>query len=354
MSGLDIAILAVFFVSALIGALRGFTKEVLSLFSWGGAISLSYLLLPLGRAIVQPYIANPMMVDGVALFSIFIIALIILSIVANIIAGYIHESSFRGVDHSLGFGFGMLRGVVFISATELIFSTFSPRQTQSPTIQSARFIPMVRRGGDIVLDFLPTSLRNLILEQALKVEEHVNAKAQENLKHALPAEGIKNSLMSQLIVGNPTPGGPASESGMAAGQHSHSSSYPPTALPSTTHNAQPQGPFNGGTHQHEVMAQPQVPTQSGMVVIHPQPPSSGTPLVQTQSQPPYAPDFQQGGSQVPSPYPQGLGQRGTQDRQKTVDELSRLRPQSSPKEDAGYTKGQRDDMNRLFQSVEGE
>lgn len=353
MSGLDIAILAVFFVSALIGALRGFTKEVLSLFSWGGAISLSYMLLPLGRAMVQPYIANPMMVDGVALFSIFIIALIILSIIANMIAGYIHESSFRGVDHSLGFGFGMLRGVVFISATELIFSTFTPRQTQSATIQSARFIPMVRRGGDIVLDFLPTSLRNLILEQALKVEEHVNAKAQENLKHALPAEGIKGSLMNQFVVGNSSPGGPISEGGIAGGQHSHSSSYPPTSHPSPTYNGQSQGPLNGGMHQHEVMLQPHVSAQSGMVVIHPQQPA-GVPLLQPQNQPPYAADSQPAVSQVPSSYPQGLGQRGTQDRQKTVDELSRLKPQSSPKEDAGYTKGQRDDMNRLFQSVDGD
>jgi len=113
MNGLDFAILGVFFVSTLIGAMRGFTKEILSLFSWGGAISLSYIFLPVGRSLVQPYIGNPMMADGAALFCTFIISLILLSIIANIIASYIHESSFRGVDHSLGFGFGMLRGVVF-------------------------------------------------------------------------------------------------------------------------------------------------------------------------------------------------------------------------------------------------
>jgi len=53
------------------------------------------------------------------------------------------------------------------------------------------------------------------------------------------------------------------------------------------------------------------------------------------------------------PVPQGLGQP-TRDKQTTVDELSRLKPQSSPKEDGGYTRGQRDDMNRLFQSAEGD
>ena len=170
MNGIDIIILVVFFASTLIGAMRGFTKELLSLFNWGGSVTLSYIFLPVARSFAQPYIANPMMADGVAIFCLFITSLIMLSIVANIIAGYIHESSFRGIDHSLGFGFGILRGVVFISAAELIFSTFSPRHSQSPTFQSARFIPMARKGGDTLLQILPSAARGWILDQAIKVD----------------------------------------------------------------------------------------------------------------------------------------------------------------------------------------
>jgi hypothetical protein len=43
-----------------------------------------------------------------------------------------------------------------------------------------------------------------------------------------------------------------------------------------------------------------------------------------------------------------------QDTQATVDELARLKPRSTEKEDSGYTRGQRDDMNRLFQAANGE
>jgi membrane protein required for colicin V production len=382
MNGLDFAILGAFFVSTLIGAMRGFTKEILSLFSWGGSVSLSYIFLPLGRSIVQPYIANPMMADGAALFCMFIISLILLSIIANIIASYIHESSFRGVDHSLGFGFGMLRGVVFISIVELIFSTFSPRHLQSHTIQSARFVPMARKGGDTLLQLLPASLRATIIEQAVKVEHQVNSKVQENMKHALAGTGIPAGTPGEIPTGGiqsgleSTFGGGTSSGGAHTGGFFQPSPNSPAQSPSSAqvipgmaHGVgQPaQGPSQDPAQgmmqpQQGVVVQQQnsQPVQSGMLVIRPpQPgqapqlapssgpavdPSDGSPVVTQNTMP------SDGGQIVP---PQPLGQ-APRDSQATVDELSRLKPQSSPKEDSGYTRGQRDDMNRLFQSAGGD
>jgi membrane protein required for colicin V production len=243
MNGLDIAILVAFFISVLIGALRGFTKEFLSLFSWGGAVTLSYVFLPIGRSLVSPYIANPMMADGAAIFCLFIISLILLSIVANIIAGYIHESSFRGVDHSLGFGFGILRGVIFISAAELIFSTFSPRHAQSSTFQTARFIPMARKGGDTLLQILPGSAREWILDQAIKVENQLNAKVKENIKNEI--EGYAGAQKDNNPALPPPPYHPE---GQPPGQP-----FPPS-LPLTIHghpgDSQPQ--YRGAQAQSQM------------------------------------------------------------------------------------------------------
>ena len=333
MNGIDIIILGVFFASVLIGVLRGFTKELLSLFSWGGATSLSYACLPMARTLVTPYIGNPMMADGVALFCLFIIFLIFLSIIASMIAGYIHESSFRGVDHSLGFGFGILRGVVVISMVELLLSTFWPRHTQSPTIQSARFVPMARKGGDTMLQILPNSLRESILDQAIKVENQVQTKIKENLKAeaAAYAEGLKQGDPNLLGALAPHP----------EGQPHVPASQP--SLPLTIHG-QPGSQTQG---------------QSQMVVIRPsqpgQPPQLGTVPDGT---PVLASPGGQGVGTSSLPLEQnvkGVGQAAVnQDTQATVDELARLRPRSTQKEENGYTRGQRDDMNRLFQAADGE
>ncbi len=337
MNGLDIVILVTFFGSTLIGALRGFTKELLSLFSWGGAVTLSYIFLPIARGFVQPYIANPMMGDLAAIFCLFIISLILLSIIANILAGYIHESSFRGVDHSLGFGFGILRGVIFISSLELLLSTFWPRHTQSPTIQTARFTPMVRKGGDTILQILPSAARGWILDQAIKVENQLNAKIKEGLKSEAGAFGEtpkdtipKDGLSSQEPL---------------AGQPPQGSS---PGLPLTIHG-HPQGMMHSQGQQ--------VPPQ--MVVIRPPQPGQ-VPQLATAPQgasPPMDPGNQ---GATTSPLPTGSNVRGIgqpvrpQDTQTTVDELARLKPRATEREDSGYTRGQRDDMNRLFQAADGE
>lgn len=338
MNGLDIVILAVFFVSALIGAMRGFTKELLSLFSWGGAVTGSYICLPAARIMVRPYIANPMMADGVAVFCLFIICLIILSIIANIIAGYIHESSFRGVDHSLGFGFGILRGIVFISAAELIFSTFSPRYAQSPTFQTARFIPMARKGGDTLLQILPNSLREQILDQAIKVENQLNAKVKENLKGELGPYG------EILKSGHPPLGEDSAQHQPGEGQ-SYTQPSPPS-LPLTIHG-------------HPDQQQQGVSRDSQMVVIRPPQPGQVPQLgTNPEGTPPTANSGNQAGTALPplaGSSVRGIGQPPLhQDTQATVDELARLKPRSTEKEEGGYTRGQRDDMDRLFQAADGE
>lgn len=366
MNGLDIFIIGAFLASALIGALRGFTKEILSLFSWGGSISLSYIFLPVCRGFFAQYISNPMMVDGVTYFCLFIAFLILLSIIAGIIAGYIHESSFRGVDHSLGFGFGMIRGVVVISVVELLFSTFTPRQFQSENVQSARFIPMARKGGDILLQLLPSSLRATILEQATKVEQQMTAKLQENLNQAVPylsqgagsPQGQKGEMLPSPL--HNVPGEdvrkmpnypyqfPPSEQSMQKNQLMNSEQGTMGSQMGGAQDAQ------GAQGAQPQVIQPQsVPAQPGTVVIRPfqttNPPMAASGTLETNSGFSPAP-------KSPSPAASGLGRSALpQDKRSTVDKLSRLSPQSAPSaqdNEDGYTKGQRSGMDRLLQTTE--
>ena len=323
MNGIDIVILGVFLMSTLIGAMRGFTKELLSLFSWGGSLFFSSLFLPVVQGFMHQYIANPVMAGGAGFFCSFILSLVILSIIANIIAGYIHESSFRGIDHSLGFGFGIVRGVAFISIAELAFSTFWPRQNQPPSIQTARFVPMARKGGDIVLQILPHSTRTWILEQAAKVENQTQSKLRDSLKDVAP------NIIESVHGGIPS-------------------------LPTEYTGQQGQDPrqiiVQGSPQQG--LPQVMVPSQQGsqmpsqMLVIRPPQPGQAPQLAPV------------GNSSESMPYsrPAGLAQSAApRDKQSTVDALSRLTPQSSPHKDEerGYTQGQRDDMDRLFRAADG-
>lgn len=376
MNGLDVAILVVFFGSTIIGLVRGFTKELLSLFSWGGAISLTYVLLPIGRGFVSPYIANPMMADLVAGICIFVVLLILLSIIASIIAGHIHESSFRGVDRSLGFAFGILRGVAVICAAELGFSVFFPRQLQPPVVQSARFIPMVRKGGNTLLQFLPTSVRQMIIEQAIRVEAQLKNNLSQGIKQmpqnmvpggsANPMDGISAGMGTVLNrSGTPMPGGNVPQ-GVPQGPQGYSGQAQPYGYPATGQPQPANAPMPPGNQGETQMMQPQMAQPQTM---QPQPgmmaPTQPAQSVQYGAYPTQqpvmtpAPNLQSNGSQMNASNmattPQGIVQSmKPQDTQSTVDQLSRLTPQATPKEESGYTQGQLDDMNRLFQAADGE
>ncbi|MBM3468680.1 MAG: hypothetical protein FJX71_04535 [Alphaproteobacteria bacterium] len=345
MNGIDILILGIFTASSLIGALRGFTKELLSLFNWGGSAFLSYALLPLGRGFFQHYIANPMIVDVVTIFCIFITSLIVLSIISNTVAEYIQESSIKGVDRSLGFGFGVVRGVFVVSASELLFSVFFPRISQPVTIQEARFAPLARKGGDTLLQILPASLQQTIVNQAIKVENQLNAKVMKNFSGEGAGLSPDNISRENFPQEYPYPNAQQQMQGF------HPSTQPPMhpqpPLPQTVYG--PGGtvnpPQNNQMHSPMVVIRPPSPGQPAQLSLD----SGNTPQFSS----PQAP-------QRSSSLPQGtmansLGQAILpQNKQSTVDKLSRLEPQSSTKEETGYTQSQRADMKRLIQVADGE
>ncbi len=168
MNSVDIGILVTLALSALIGLMRGFTREVLGMFTWLGAIILAYLTIPMFNGMAKQYVTNPMLADiltGVALFILYLVAF---SIVSSFIAASVHNSALGGIDRSLGFSFGLIRGIVLLVIAEVVISSFIPRSHQPQVIQTARFAPLVRSGGDVLFRVLPSDWQQYILAQIAK------------------------------------------------------------------------------------------------------------------------------------------------------------------------------------------
>jgi membrane protein required for colicin V production len=168
MNTVDIAILALFFGSGLIGLIRGFTREILSIVNWVGAIGLTYVFFPTAREIARGYVSNPMIADGAAAIVLFIILLIIFSIITGFFSDLVRASSLGGVDRTLGAAFGLIRGAFLVGVGEIILSTFMPRPTQQPPFQTAKFMPLARQAGDFLMQLLPQQARNFIANQSVK------------------------------------------------------------------------------------------------------------------------------------------------------------------------------------------
>lgn len=167
---LDIVVIGVMALSGLLALARGFTREVLSLVAWGLAAvaGLMAALNPELVAMVGEYL-KPERVAQVALGAgVFLVVLIIVSIISVRLADWVLDSAAGPFDRTLGLFYGLARGFLLIVIAYLFYVWLIPVEKREDWVRNAWSLPIIERGGDVVVAFLPVgiadTLKNLIAE----------------------------------------------------------------------------------------------------------------------------------------------------------------------------------------------
>jgi membrane protein required for colicin V production len=122
----DIALLAVFLLSALVGLWRGFIFEIVSLLGWVVAFILANTLGPLladNVPIGESH--NPQLGLWIAYVVVFVLVLLLCTLFARMLRALVAATPLSFVDHLLGGLFGMVRGAVVLVAVGMLV-TLSP------------------------------------------------------------------------------------------------------------------------------------------------------------------------------------------------------------------------------------
>lgn len=120
LNGFDYVILGVIVVSALIGLIRGFVREVLSLVSWIAAFWLAFTYASTTSAYFERYLDAPALQIAAAFTVLFIGGLLVLTIVSFLIYRMLSISGVSGTDRMLGAMFGLFRAAVIIAGFLLV------------------------------------------------------------------------------------------------------------------------------------------------------------------------------------------------------------------------------------------
>lgn len=156
----DLIVIAVVLLSGVFALARGLVREVLAIFSWVGAAFATFY----GYDYLNPYvlrlIGEPIIANIVTGASIFLIVLFALSLIAGAIAGSVRGTAAGSVDRTLGFVFGLARGAVLVSIAYLALSFMVPAREQPAWIQTARTVPLMERGADLLYSLAPANIRN--------------------------------------------------------------------------------------------------------------------------------------------------------------------------------------------------
>lgn len=151
----DIGVAVVLLISALLGLLRGFTRELFSIMAWIGAAVISWVAYPYVQPWLNDLIGIELLSELGSAVGIFVISMIVLTLVFAAVADKIKGQKTGALDRSLGFLYGLLRGGVVVIAAYMIFSWFVPPEEQWPWLESARSIAPIRNAGAEVEAAIP-------------------------------------------------------------------------------------------------------------------------------------------------------------------------------------------------------
>ncbi len=155
MTAIDFAILAVMLISALFAFRRGITRETVSIFAWVGTGLATYYAFPWIRPLAHASIPFGMVADVVALFVVFFGFLMLFGSLTSRLAGLVVSSKPGITERSMGFAFGLGRGLVLVAGGFWLMG-FSDRDQEPPSyVVEANLFPLVDATAQSLAAFLP-------------------------------------------------------------------------------------------------------------------------------------------------------------------------------------------------------
>ena len=152
-SWLDIILIVIMLISGFLAMVRGFTREVLSIFSWAMAAVAALYFTPRYADVLTPYIDNLSIAQIVFAAGVFIITLIIVSLITFRISDKVLDSRVGALDRTLGFIFGLARGFLLVAIVFILFTALA--RDQPEWVRSARSYPILQRTQVAIESLLP-------------------------------------------------------------------------------------------------------------------------------------------------------------------------------------------------------
>jgi membrane protein required for colicin V production len=165
---LDLILLGVMLISGLLAMVRGFMREVLSIAAWGTAAVVTLYSFSKLLPTAKTYFSNDTVAAVVVVAGVFVGTLIIVSVVTVRISDMILDSRIGALDRTLGFLFGLARGLLIVVVAYLFFSWLVPEKQRPDWVSTAKSRVVLESTGEWLKSLLPDDPENTILKRLKK------------------------------------------------------------------------------------------------------------------------------------------------------------------------------------------
>ena len=167
---LDIIVLGVMLLSGLLAMVRGFMREILSIAAWATAAIATLYGFPKILPSAKGYFGNETVATIAVIAGIFIGTLIVVSVITVRISDMILDSRIGALDRTLGFMFGLARGLLIIVVAYLFFDWLVPEKQQPTWVAQAKTLTTLKSSGEWLKSVLPDDPESTILKRLKKTK----------------------------------------------------------------------------------------------------------------------------------------------------------------------------------------
>lgn len=159
MTAFDIVVVLMIGLAALLGVMRGFVTEILSLIAWVAGVAALQLFYKPGAALAAGVTGSETGGAILAFVLIFLVTFIGFRLIARLLGERTRQSIVGPVDRALGLGFGAIKGLIGASLLFLLVNLFFDvtwgRDEPKPEwLRSAKTYPLLKLSSQAIVDWV--------------------------------------------------------------------------------------------------------------------------------------------------------------------------------------------------------
>jgi membrane protein required for colicin V production len=159
MTALDIIVLFLLGSGAVFGFMRGFVQEALSLIAWLLIIAAVRIFHGPATSALSEAVGTESGAAALAFLAIVIVIFALGKWISNSIGKKSRKSVLGPIDRVLGFGFGMLKGLIFSTLIFLLLvmgyeTLFGDKEQRPDWMTKSRTYPLLNASGDAMSEFV--------------------------------------------------------------------------------------------------------------------------------------------------------------------------------------------------------
>ncbi|MEO5774618.1 MAG: CvpA family protein [Sphingomicrobium sp.] len=170
MSALDIFVILLLGGGAMIGFVRGFVHELLSLAAWVVGVAMLKLFHEQLWTGLTGFVGTSAGAAVLAFALLFVPSFLLVKLLARTIGGRTKKSVLGPVDRVLGGGFGMLKGLIgatlfFLFANLATDLVYGPQAERPEWMAKSRTYPLLNASGRAIVDWVETRRGHKVVKE---------------------------------------------------------------------------------------------------------------------------------------------------------------------------------------------